>query len=271
MTVRWSNDVAEYLERVETFLCASPVEHSVLLTSAHRCAGGPVEGQLWLWVEADGAVVAVAQQVPPWQAYVSVGSNSAMGDLAKALRGFRPELGGVGGMRPAAEAFARRWRELTGRETATAMTQGVYVANEVRHPTGIPGRMRLGEAADVPLIQAWSDGFSAELGGHAPRLDVGPWIEHRRVFIWEVDAQEVSVAMAHQGYGGVARVSMVYTPPEHRRRGYAGAVVAGVTARQLEAGLRCMLYTDLANPTSNGVYQRVGYRQMCEAVDVRFS
>jgi len=271
MTVRWTNDVAEYLERVESFLCASPVKHSVLLTSAHRCVAEPVTGALWLWVESEGQVVAAGQLIPPWRAYVSLGTYSAMIDLSTALHELRPELSGVGGMRTAAEAFAHRWRELTRREAVAAMEQGVYVADEVRHPAGVPGRLRLAEAVEAPLVQAWSGGFSAEVGSdHAPRQDVRPWIEQGQVFMWEVAGRGVSVAKANPGYGGVCRVSLVYTPPEHRRRGYAGACVAGVTARQLEAGLRCMLYTDLANPTSNAVYRRVGYRQVSEAVNLTF-
>jgi len=271
MTVRWTNDVAEYLDRVESFLCASPVEHNVLLTSAHRCVAEPVTRALWLWVESEARVVAAGQLVPPWQLYVSLGSYSAMSDLSTALHGLRPELSGVGGMRTEAEAFAHRWRELTGRAAVSAMAQGVYVADEVRHPVGVPGRLRLAEVVEAPLVQAWSIGFSAEVGSdHAPRQDVRPWIEQGQVFMWEVAGQGVSVAKANPGYGGVSRVSLVYTPPEHRRLGYAGACVAGVTGVQLEAGLRCMLYTDLANPTSNGVYQRVGYRQVCEAVNLSF-
>jgi predicted GNAT family acetyltransferase len=68
------------------------------------------------------------------------------------------------------------------------------------------------------------------------------------------------------------RVSFVYTPPELRGRGYASACVAAVSGRALASGKSfCTLYTDLANPTSNSIYQRVGYRRIGEAAMIAFN
>jgi predicted GNAT family acetyltransferase len=68
---------------------------------------------------------------------------------------------------------------------------------------------------------------------------------------------------------GVARIGPVYTPPEHRRRGYAGAAVAQVSQLLRDAGARVCLYTDQANPTSNGIYQAIGYRPVVDQVNLR--
>jgi predicted GNAT family acetyltransferase len=78
------------------------------------------------------------------------------------------------------------------------------------------------------------------------------------------------------GFGGKTpsgmRVSWVYTPPEQRGHGYASALVAALTEQLLAAGNRCcFLYTDLANPTSNGIYQRIGYQPVCDAGHYTFS
>ena len=70
------------------------------------------------------------------------------------------------------------------------------------------------------------------------------------------------------GNGGVSRVQLVFTPPELRGHGFASACVAVVTARELAAGRTPMLYTDLTNPTSNAIYQRIGYRWVTEAVSL---
>ena len=65
---------------------------------------------------------------------------------------------------------------------------------------------------------------------------------------------------------GVVRLGPVYTPPEARRHGYATALVAELSRRALAAGAtKCMLYTDLANPTSNSIYRAVGYRRSGDA------
>ena len=78
--------------------------------------------------------------------------------------------------------------------------------------------------------------------------------------------------MSWAGVGGRTphgtRVGPVYTPPEHRRRGFAGALVAAASQAQLDEGLEfCFLFTDLANPTSNHVYQAIGYEPVTD-IDV---
>jgi len=271
VTVHLTREPAAYLRRAGAFLTAHPVEHSVLLTSAHRYAGEPPGDALWLWAERKGSVVAAAQHTPPRGAYVSLVPEDAMPDMVRALHQARPALPGVGGMRRDAEAFGHEWSRLSGRPVSTAMAQGVFVADTVRIPSGVDGELRQATPADLGVVQSWSDAFSAELGeSHAPRQDMQPRINAGETYLWQVAGRPVALAAASQPYGGVSRVSLVYTPLEHRRRGYAAACVAAVTARTLASGHRCMLYTDLANPTSNGVYLRVGYRRVGEAVDLRF-
>lgn len=264
-------NASEYLRHAGDFLSTRPVEHSVLLTTAHRIADDPPGDAVWLWAEQDGRVVAAVQHVPPWQAYVSLLPDYAVAGLVGVLHELRPQLGGVGGMRPAAEAFARQWAGVAGRRVETALRQGVYVADTVHHPGGVDGRLHRAEESDIEQVQRWSEAFQAEIGTqHVPRVDERPRVLSGLCCLWEDGGGPVSMAAATRAYGGVVRVSLVYTPPVHRRRGYAAACVAAVTELQLRQSNRCMLYTDLANSTSNGVYQRVGYRQVGEAVDLRF-
>jgi predicted GNAT family acetyltransferase len=94
----------------------------------------------------------------------------------------------------------------------------------------------------------------------------------RGVLLWEHDGEIVSFA----GWGGPtpngARVGPVYTPPELRGRGYATAATAELSRRLLASGRRfCFLYTDLANPTSNAIYERIGYRRVCESAEIVFN
>jgi uncharacterized protein len=66
-------------------------------------------------------------------------------------------------------------------------------------------------------------------------------------------------------------IAALYTPPEHRGRGYATALVATLSRGDMERGSAfCFLHTDLANPTSNRIYQRIGYRPVCDVVDLVF-
>ena len=79
------------------------------------------------------------------------------------------------------------------------------------------------------------------------------------------------MAYASPASGGVTRISGVWTPPELRGRGYATAVVAARSTARQDAGEACMLFTDLANPTSNAIYQAIGYRRVGDNVNIAFS
>jgi predicted GNAT family acetyltransferase len=80
----------------------------------------------------------------------------------------------------------------------------------------------------------------------------------------------VSLVARKEPVFGVSRVGPVYTPPELRGRGYAGALTAHVSRRILDAGERACLYTDLANPTSNKIYAAIGYEPVADFVEYTF-
>jgi uncharacterized protein len=94
-------------------------------------------------------------------------------------------------------------------------------------------------------------------------------LSSERLWIWK-DGSVVSMAISSKPIQGVVRISAVYTPPENRKRGYAAACVQGISRHFTDGGYRCMLYTDLGNPTSNSVYRKIGYRAVAEAIHYRF-
>ena len=153
----------------------------------------------------------------------------------------------------------------------------MYRATAIRPPAEVPGRPRAATRADRNLLVSWLRAFTAEALGdvESPAQDSERWVDDRLggaggVVLWEVD-EPVSLA----GWGGRTpngiRIGPVYTPPEHRRRGFGSAVTAAVSAEQLAAGRRfCFLYTDLANPTSNRIYVDIGYEPVCDSADYAF-
>jgi predicted GNAT family acetyltransferase len=109
------------------------------------------------------------------------------------------------------------------------------------------------------------------------RLEARSMVEHRLAsgdggfLLWVDGGETVSVS----GWGGPTpngiRVGPVYTPPELRGRGYATALVAELSQSLLDGGRSFVfLYTDLANPTSNAIYERIGYRMVCESAEIAF-
>jgi hypothetical protein len=272
--VRWTDRAGEFLTYAGDYLRTRPAEHSVILTNAERRIDVASEDNLWTWVtSAEGAVTAAAIHTPPFGAYVSLGPDDAIEALAGGIHDRGRGLPGVGGFRQQAEAFAAEWSRLTGARLESTMRQGVYVADAVTPPTGVPGRMRRVDVGDRALAREWVADFHVDTGLPAEvSSDLDERIASGRLFAWVVDDRPVSMAGVTPSAAGVSRVQYVYTPPDRRRHGYASACVAALTAKELaEPGRTCMLYTDLANPTSNGIYQAVGYRLLGEAVQIAFA
>ena len=175
--------------------------------------------------------------------------------------------------RPAPKEFAAEWARLGGCPAGAAMGEALYAADAVTIPSGVAGRLRQATHGDAPLLRVWCDEFVAEAGVTATSGDViGRRIDAGSLFVWEVNGDVVSMAAVTAPQGEVSRVQLVYTPPVHRKRGYASACVATLTAHELaQPGRTCMLYADLANPTANGIYQAIGYRRVGDAVDLKFA
>jgi predicted GNAT family acetyltransferase len=148
------------------------------------------------------------------------------------------------------------------------MSQALHVLSEVRDPPRPgPGRLRSPTAADRPLLVEWMRAFAEEAGtaipSQAERL-VDERIAYGGLFLWD-DSGPVPLLGATRPVGGVVRLGPVDTPVQHRRRGYASSAVAALSRLQLSRGnRRCMLYTDLANPTSNKIYAGVGYARIAD-------
>ncbi|HXS63020.1 MAG TPA: GNAT family N-acetyltransferase, partial [Streptosporangiaceae bacterium] len=90
-----------------------------------------------------------------------------------------------------------------------------------------------------------------------------------RYVLWETDGEPTSIASVTETIGGVARVGQVYTPPDRRGRGYGGAVTVAATKLVLDQGAASVvLFTDLANPISNSLYLKLGYRPVEDRVQL---
>ena len=140
-------------------------------------------------------------------------------------------------------------------------------------PSDVAGEMRPAGPDDRDLLVAWLHGFNADAGGIGagdPSTVVNRRLPGGDFWIWD-DGGPVSMAASTGPACGVTRIQGVYTPPEHRRHGYAESCVAALSARVLDAGQRCILNTDLANPSSNGIYRRIGYRAVAESLRYEFT
>ena len=220
--------------------------------------------------------LSVIIRTPPYNALVCVGGTFQQREplLADMLERGVDLPGFVGRAEDAAEAAAW-WAARTGRSTRIAMRLGVYRLTQVIDKPRADGVMRLATAADRDMVIEWFQGFN-EATNHALRSPVDAWEsfnlgDFRRLQLWEVDGEPVSVAGLSGRTPNGRRIGPVYTPPEARRRGYAEALVAELCRSILAAGSTfCFLFTDLDNPTSNHVYLDVGFEQIQESAEVEF-
>ncbi len=270
---------AAFLARAETWLLESEAQSNLLLGLAARVAAGdhPYEDPIYLaTVEDNGELLGCAWRTPPWRFGLTRMPNEALPALAADLAGFYDEIPGVHGPEETALAFAELWASARGLEHRIIMHLRIHRLDTVLPPEPAPaGRLRIAEPDDLDLLVEWAGAFSREATPGEPpsarlRENLARHVESGALALWE-DAGPVSMAAAMAPSATGIRVNLVYTPPAMRRRGYAAACVAALSQRQLDAGRAfCSLYTDLANPTSNSVYRRIGYRPVSDVVDLEF-
>lgn len=273
-------DAAAFLRRAMAFLAAREAEHNLLLGIAGQLVGAPrsyAEGPYLATAERGGKVVAAALMTPPYTLQLSLADDAgAVAAIAADVRTSHETLPGVGGPVEVATTFADRWRERSGQAVRPGMAQRIYALDTVVSVAGVPGRWRRATAADGALLVSWTEAFSAEALGESAAGRVERTVDQRLgardggFFLWEDRVPGCMVGYSGPTPNGI-RIAPVYTPSALRGRGYASAATAAASQALLNEGRRfCFLFTDLANPTSNRTYARVGYRPVIEVAEYRF-
>jgi uncharacterized protein len=264
----------DFLAQAEAFLRAAEAENVLMLGICGSGEWGHFDDSCYLaTVEQDQAVVACALRTPPYSALLSRADRQALELLVTDLVGKYQNLPAAAGPEPAIGVFAELWSARTGATGRPAMRMRVFEARHVLQPPPPAGTFRVATESDLPIAARWAEAFFEEVnpGDPSDPSDVTrEQIREGRLFLWE-DTRPVSAAAWAGRTGPTVRVNSVYTPPEYRRRGYASACVASLTQRLLDEGLAsCCLYADLANPTSNKIYQAIGYHPVCDVTEYHF-
>ncbi len=257
------------------FLIAREAEHNLFLGICSQIRSGRYTDAYLATVERESAIVAAAWRTPPHNLGLSlIDEPDAVPLIAEDARAAFDSLPGVVGPKAEARLFSECWSEIAGSRFDIHMEQRIYRATSASVPDDIPGRMLGAKGEDRSLLTEWIQAFNNEVGGIMSTAEDA--VDHRLaegglVLWWDGD-RPVSLA----GFGGPTpngiRVGPVYTPPELRGRGYATACVAVLTQQLLDSGRRFVfLFTDLANPTSNSIYQKIGYEPVCDVDQYSFS
>ena len=228
-------------------------------------------------VSDSGGIVFAAIMTPPHNIIVYSGRRDCSEAMEIVIRDHLANcwnVPGVLGPLEIAGEFAAIWTRVTGVKHRVGMRQRIYELRQGVHPGPIPGRLRVATEDDLPVVTNWTAAFNREaLLGRDPR-DAEEMaksaIGHGDLYLWE-DGKPISMAARRRPTTHGVAVSFVYTPPEQRKKGYATACVAGLSQILLDSGYEfCSLFTDLANPTSNSIYQKIGYVPVCDFTEYVF-
>jgi len=247
------------------------------LARDHRYFGD--DPPLLLSILENGIPVGAAVRTPPRKIVLSrfdAEIGAAVNRLVKHLRCDEMLVPGVIGPERESQCFADCWSEAIPGLAATISTRlRVFEARSVVDVPLAPGRLRLAGMEDLPLISEWIEGFTREALGEesdsGKALDKAEkYIGERNLFVWDHEGP-VSIARESRPMKHGTVISHVYTPPERRGRGYATSCVYRLTKKLLAGRYQfCSLFTDLANPTSNHIYPRVGYVPLGDTLEFDF-
>jgi GNAT superfamily N-acetyltransferase len=293
MELRFFDDPLAFLDVSADHLAEQPVVSTVVSGVAHKIAADAEAGMPWpegvpCWfavvLERD-EVVGAAMRTAKFgthPAFLMPMSEEAAVLLARTLVERDEPMSAANGALPAVQVFCEEMAAQVGGEVTVGQHTRLFELGELVEPPPVEGRLRPAVVDEQPLVTSWYDAFMVDADeqagrkpGETPHETPGPEdmrrrIEGGRIFVWEdASGQPVHVTAASQPSYGVSRIGPVYTPREHRGRGYASAAVAQVSKLLRDSGERACLFTDQANPTSNKIYEAIGYRRVVDMANLR--
>jgi predicted GNAT family acetyltransferase len=267
-------NVDEFLQTTQIFLEENEAANSLLLGICFQLKRFPDRIKTtpyFITVSAENELILAAIRTPPHNLVISgqgKAPDQALEILAQNLRSDHGAIPGMLGPSQTAQAFAETWAKTSKVEYRTGIRQRIYELRKVTFPQPTPGSLRLATEGEAELMTQWALAFQKEALTPGDPVETRETVErrisHQEIYLWE-DGQPVSMAAKARPISNGISVNLVYTPPEFRRRGYATSCVAALSQILLDAGWHfCVLFTDLSNPTSNHIYQTIGYTPVCD-------
>lgn len=270
---------AAFLQVAEEILQRDEVANNLIYGIALRLVAEPERFDLSPYlatVHDDHAMICAALMTPPHRLVLfaqPAATPAAFHLLIDDLWGDGWQVPGVNAPKPLAQTFAAAWQAMTGQHAQVDGELRVFELRSVRWPPMPTGYIRRALPEDEPLVWQWYCDFISEAVPNDPmpsRPNVRRSLTQGNIFLWDDGGPVCLVARGRALPHGYS-VGPVYTPPALRGRGYAAACTAAASQALLDAGAQfCTLFTDLANPISNKIYQRIGYRPVCDYTEYTF-
>jgi predicted GNAT family acetyltransferase len=267
-----TDSLEDFTAATDQYLRSDPVRNTVPLTVLEtlREAGPTAFGDatpVFGWHQSvSGAADGAFLQTPPHPLLLTSLPDGSARDLIELLADRHLRAANVT-TEDAAE-FRHAWTQVTRGRTELDMRMRLYRLAQLTPPDPPPsGAARVARKSDYDLLVAWNNEFRGETGTGGEDADwvVTDKLSHGGMIVWEDGGRPVAMASMTRSVAGVCRIASVYTPPEHRRHGYGGGATTAVSQQALAAGAAAVvLFTDLANPTSNALYLRLGFRPVAD-------
>lgn len=278
MKLHTFEDASLFYQKVKDYLLKDEISHNLQLGICNRLINNPEIYEIKPYlaaVEEHGSIIAVAMMTIPYTLLLSeIKDLKAIDIIAQDLQQEYESLTNVNAPVVEAETFAEKWCLLTGKFYKLKVPLRIFKLEKVELFSQVKGNFRLATENEKELIKSWHDAFCLEALGSIEG-DSENWLERvlqkSKAYLWQ-DEIPVSIACSTRSTPNGIGISMVYTPPEHRKRGYASACVAALSQTLLDKGYKfCFLFTDLSNPTSNKIYQEIGYKPVADWNNYSFS
>jgi ribosomal protein S18 acetylase RimI-like enzyme len=246
--------------------------HNLILSILHARVALGDPGRYWMAFQEEKAVGVAVQSPLEYPITLTPMSLQAVLATVDAIAETGVIVPGVNGDAATAASFAGQWSERCKAAATPFMGTRLYELLEPGEAPRVEGGLRQAGPGDRNVMIQWSLAFQEEIGEPADDIElrVDRGLAAGQLWLWEQNGETTSMAVGREPVQGVVRVAGVYTPLEKRKQGYAEACVHGLSKHLRGGGYRCVLYTDLGNPTSNSVYRRIGYRAVAEALRYRF-
>jgi len=270
----------EFARKAEPYLKEKEDVFSLFLGVLQGIKAGHYENPFMATIEEDGELLALFQMTPPYPFnMVIINENRLEESLSRVIDEIvsrKVSITSVISLKPWAYRFAEKWKEATGETYELEIDQGLYRLDEVDETLEkSSGAWRYAESSDRPLIERWYHLFSED-AGLPPSPDdyikgqVEMFVRNKEVFLWEDEGKIVSMMKKARPTDYGVTVSFVFTPREERKKGYARTMVAAGSKELLKEFDFCVLYTNMLNPTSNKIYQEIGYKRIADSVQLKF-
>jgi predicted GNAT family acetyltransferase len=270
----------DFEKKAKPFLLENEDVYSLFYGVLQGIKEGRYDNPIMVTIENEGRTVALFQMTPPHPLNIVIidetKSDAILTFAADEFSQRGIHIPSAVGLKSVIYSFAEKWKELTRCNTKLLMDQGLYRLDEVDQSLDVsPGSWRYARKDEATLIEKWYHAFNKDAGlpvasNHEIQEKVAQFLEGQEVFFWEDGDKVVSMMKKARPSEHGVTVSFVFTPHEERKKGYARTLVTAGSQELLKTYDFCVLYTDMLNPTSNKIYQEIGYRKIADSVHLEF-